>query len=129
MTTFVLASASPRRLALLAQIGIKPDRVVSTDIDEAALPGELPRAMAQRLARAKAQTAAAPGCAVLGADTVVACGRRALPKAETEAQARACLDLLSGRAHLVLTALALAYDGRVAERLVTTRVRFTTSQI
>ena len=88
---FVLASASPRRLALLEQIGLKPDRVISTDVDETPLKGELPRALAQRLARTKAEAGAAQatGALVLAADTVVACGRRVLPKAESEAQARA----------------------------------------
>ena len=85
--TLVLASASPRRLALLAQIGLVPDRVISPDIDEAPLRDEQPRQHAQRLARAKATAVAAPGCYVLAADTVVAAGRRILPKAETEATA------------------------------------------
>ncbi|HET7881500.1 MAG TPA: Maf family nucleotide pyrophosphatase [Acetobacteraceae bacterium] len=119
MPTLVLASASPRRLDLLAQIGIVPDRVVSTDIDEIPLPGELPRLHAQRLARAKAAAVAAPGCYVLAADTVVGAGRRILPKAETEADARRCLALLSGRRHRVTTAVVLlAPDGRRGERLV-----------
>lgn len=123
---FVLASASPRRLALLAQIGLAPQRVISTDIDETPRGGELPRALAQRLARAKAEAGAArePEALVLAADTVVACGRRALPKAETEKEARACLTLLSGRAHLVMTALALATPQGVRERIVESRVRF-----
>lgn len=121
---FVLASASPRRLALLEQIGVKPDRVVSPDVDETPLKGELPRALAQRLARAKVEAAAEAGSVVLAADTVVACGRRVLPKAESEAEARACLALLSGRAHIVLTALALKSDAGLRERLVETRVRF-----
>lgn len=115
----VLASASPRRLALLAQIGITPDRVHPTEIDETPLPREPPRAHAERLARAKADAVDAPGCFVLAADTVVAAGRRILPKAETEAQARACLTLLSGRRHRVMTAMVLrAPDGRHARRLV-----------
>jgi len=115
----VLASASPRRLALLAQIGIAPDRVQSTEIDETPRPHELPRLHAERLARAKADAVEAPGCFVLAADTVVAAGRRILPKAETEAQARACLTLLSGRRHRVMTGVVLrAPDGRRAQRLV-----------
>ena len=123
--TLVLASASPRRLALLAQIGIVPDRVVSPDIDEAPLRDELPRQHAQRLARAKATAVAAPGCYVLAADTVVAAGRRILPKAETEADARRCLALLSGRRHRVMTAVVLhAPDGRRGERLVQSVVGF-----
>ena len=85
----VLASASPRRLDLLAQIGIVPDRILAPEIDETPDRDELPRAYAQRLARAKAATVSAPGCLVLAADTVVAAGRRILPKAETEADARA----------------------------------------
>ena len=115
----VLASASPRRLALLAQIGLTADRVHPTEIDETPLPRELPRTHAERLARAKLDAVEAPGCFVLAADTVVAAGRRILPKAETEAQARACLTLLSGRRHRVMTAVTLrAPDGRRAHRLV-----------
>jgi septum formation protein len=121
----ILASASPRRLALLAQIGITPDDIVATAIDETPRKGELPRLLAQRLARAKAAAAARPGCFVLAADTVVAVGRRILPKAETAAQARQCLALLSGRRHSVLTAVVLvAPDGRQAERVVDSAVAF-----
>jgi septum formation protein len=121
----VLASASSRRLDLLAQIGIVPDRVVSPQIDETPVRAELPRPYALRLARAKADAVEAPGCLVLAADTVVAAGRRILPKAETEAQARRCLVLLSGRRHRVLTAVVLAIpDGRRSERLVTSVVAF-----
>ncbi len=123
----VLASASPRRLDLLRQIGVVPDRVVPADLDETPLRGELPPAHAARLAGAKAGAVAAawPEAAVLGADTVVACGRRILPKAETEAEARLCLSLLSGRRHRVLGGVALRLpDGRVLERLVTTAVTF-----
>jgi septum formation protein len=125
--TLVLASASPRRLALLAQIGLTPDRVVSTDIDETPLPRELPRAHAMRLAQAKADAAAAaaPCCFVLAADTVVGAGRRILPKAETATQARDCLMLLSGRRHRVITSVVLcAPDGRRTERLVESVVTF-----
>jgi septum formation protein len=124
--SFVLASASPRRLALLEQIGMTPERVISTDVDETPLKDELPRALARRLAKAKAEAGAlaAPDAIVLAADTVVACGRRILPKAESEAQARACLTLLSGRAHIVMTALALHTPEGLRERLVETRVRF-----
>jgi septum formation protein len=118
LTRLILASASPRRLDLLAQIGVVPDAVAPTDIDETPLRDELPRQAALRLARAKADAAATPDGFVLAADTVVACGRRILPKAETEAQARACLTLLSGRRHRVLTAVVLAApDGRRSERL------------
>jgi septum formation protein len=115
----VLASASARRVALLAQIGLTPDRVHPPNIDETPLPREIPRLHAERLARAKLDAVVAPGCFVLAADTVVAAGRRILPKAETETQARACLTLLSGRRHRVMTAVVLhAPDGRRAERLV-----------
>ena len=115
----ILASASPRRLALLAQIGITPDRIHPSEIDETPLPRELPRPHVERLARAKADAVEADDCFVLAADTVVAAGRRILPKAETEAAARACLTLLSGRRHRVLTAVVLrAPDGRRSERLV-----------
>jgi len=115
----VLASASPRRLALLAQIGITPDRVHPTQIDETPLRHELPRPHAERLACAKADAVDAPGCFILAADTVVAAGRRILPKAETETQARACLTLLSGRRHRVMTAVVLRDpNGRRAQRLI-----------
>ena len=99
MTAFalVLASASPRRLALLGQIGIVPDQVIAADIDETPRPNELPRPHAVRLARAKTVAVVAPGSFVLAADTVVAVGRRILPKTKTEAEARRCLTLLSGR--------------------------------
>lgn len=125
--TLVLASASPRRLELLRQIGLAPDRVAPADLDETTLRDETPRLAALRLARAKAE-AARPGAAgafVLAADTIVAVGRRMLPKTEGEAEARKCLALLSGRAHRVLTAVAaVAPDGRVAARLSETRVHF-----
>jgi septum formation protein len=123
----VLASASPRRLELLRQIGLVPDRVEPADLDEAPLAGETPRLAAMRLARAKAEAgrARSPDAFVLAADTVVAVGRRMLPKAETAEEARACLALLSGRAHKVMTAVALAApDGRIAARLSETRVHF-----
>lgn len=129
----LLASASPRRLALLAQIGVTPDQVISTDIDETPRRAEAPRLLVQRLARAKAVAAARPDWLVLAADTVVACGSRVLPKAETEDQARACLTMLSGRRHHVLTAIVLATpDGRVLERVcdsVVGFVRLTDAQI
>jgi len=121
----ILASASPRRLALLAQIGLVPDAVVPADIDETPLKDELPRPLAQRLARAKALAGSRPGAFVLAADTVVGVGRRILPKAESEAEARACLALLSGRRHSVLTAVVVtAPDGRSAERVVDSTVTF-----
>lgn len=123
----VLASASPRRVDLLAQIGVVADAVDPAEIDETPLPRELPRQLAGRLAAAKAQAVAArhPDAIVLGADTVVACGRRALPKAEDATNARRCLVLLSGRRHRVYGGVALALpDGRVLTRLVQTAVRF-----
>jgi septum formation protein len=109
----------------LAQIGIVPDRVISADIDESVLAGELPRHYVQRVARAKIAAATAPKSYMLAADTVVALGRRVLPKAETEADAQRCLTLLSGRRHQVLTSVALrAPDGRLGERLVQSIVGF-----
>ena len=123
----VLASASPRRRALLDQIGYAPDVVEPAELDEAALPGERPEAHAARLAKAKAEAVAArhPGAFVLGADTVVACGRRILGKAETEEEARRCLSLLSGRRHRVLGGVtAIDPSGRAVSRLVRTAVTF-----
>lgn len=122
----ILASASPRRRDLLAQIGLHPV-VAAAEIDEAPLPRELPAAHVQRLARAKAERIAAahPGAVVLAADTAVACGRRLLPKADEEAQARACLVLLSGRRHRVYGGICVvAPDGRIAQRAVVTSVVF-----
>jgi septum formation protein len=125
MSRLVLASASPRRLALLAQIGVTPDDVIAADIDEAPLAGEAPRRLALRLAREKAQAVRADDARVLAADTVVAVGRRVLPKAETEQEARECLALLSGRSHRVYTGVALkAPEGDLRKRLVETRVAF-----
>lgn len=124
----ILASASPRRLQLLAQAGLTPDRVLPADIDETPGRTELPRDLARRLAREKAAAAlklAPAGAFLLAADTVVAAGRRILPKAEDAAAARACLALLSGRAHRVYTAVRLITpDGKGRERLVETRVTF-----
>lgn len=121
----ILASSSPRRRELLAQIGILPDSIDPADIDEAPRKDELPPQHAQRLAAEKAQIVATrhPGAFVLGADTVVGCGRRILPKAETIEQARACLTLLSGRRHRVHGGVALVMpDGRMVLRRVTTAV-------
>ena len=124
----VLASASPRRLDLLARIGIVPDQVLPTDIDEAPRKAELPRQLAERLAAAKAEAAVAlalPGSLILAADTVVGVGRRILPKAETEAEARQCLTLLSGRRHHVYTGVVLLRpDGRHGARLVDSILTF-----
>jgi septum formation protein len=123
----VLASASPRRLELLRQIGIEPDAVDPAAVDETPLKGELPGPHARRLAIDKARTVAArhPDSFVLAADTVVACGRRLLPKAEDEATARRCLGLLSGRRHRVFGGIALvAPGGRELFRLVDSIVAF-----
>jgi septum formation protein len=123
----VLASASPRRLALLRQIGIEPDAIVAAEVDESPLKDETPRLLATRLAVAKAERVAAQhaGSHILAADTVVALGRRVLPKAESAEEVRACLDLLSGRAHRVLTGLCvITPDGRRAHRLVESRLHF-----
>jgi septum formation protein len=124
MKRLVLASASPRRLALLGQIGIIPDAVVAADIDEAPRLKETPRALALRLARAKAGAVAEPDAVVLAGDTVVAVGRRLLGKPRDAAEARAFLQLLSGRNHRVLTGVAVAADGAVRTRVVETRVAF-----
>ena len=121
----VLASASPRRLDLLARIGIVPDAVAPADIDESVPKGELPRQHALRLAREKAEAVAAEhaDALVLAADTVVAVGRRILPKVEDEATLRACMKLLSGRRHRVMTGVALAIPGGgIRERLVETMI-------
>ena len=125
----VLASASPRRAALLAQAGIVPAAIVSPEIDESVKKGELPRPHAMRLAAEKARAARARwsgGSAfILAADTVVACGRRILPKAETDDQVRACLKLLSGRRHQVMTAVSLsAPTGKLVTKVALTRVSF-----
>jgi len=121
----VLASASPRRLDLLARIGVTPDAVFPADIDESVPRGELPRDHALRLAREKAEAVAAkePESLVLAADTVVAVGRRILPKVEDEATLRSCMKLLSGRRHRVMTGVALAAPGqklrtRLAETII-----------
>ncbi len=126
MAPLILASASPRRLELLAQIGIVPDAVAPTDIDETPLKDETSRLMVTRLALAKARAAAAlnPGAYVLAADTTVAVGRRDLGKPVDEADARRMVSLLSGRAHKVLTGVAVAGpDGRVSHRLSETRLQ------
>ena len=121
----VLASASPRRRELIARLGIEPMQVVGADIDETPRKGELPRDYAVRMAREKAEAAADPEAFVLAGDTVVAAGRRILPKAEDEATTRTCLELLSGRRHRVLSAIALrAPDGTIRERMSETQVRF-----
>ncbi|BAK68187.1 MULTISPECIES: Maf family protein [Sphingobium] len=123
----ILASASPRRLDLLAQIGVTPDGIDPADIDETPRKGELPAVYAARMAQEKGVAVAArhPGALVLSGDTVVACGRRILPKAEDEATARTCLGLLSGRRHRVLSAVTLIDgDGRARHKLSTSTVTF-----
>jgi septum formation protein len=123
----VLASASPRRLELLRQVSLAPDCVDPATIDETPRRGELPPAHAMRLAEEKARAVMPrhPGAFVLAADTVVACGRRILPKTEDEASARCCLQLLSGRRHRVHSAIVLASpDGRLVSRRVDTQVAF-----
>jgi septum formation protein len=120
----ILASASPRRLELLAQIGIVPDRVAPTDIDETRRKAESPRELALRLACEKAAACDGDGAYVLAADTVVALGQRNLEKAADEAEAAAFLRLLSGRAHQCITGVAVrAPDGRIASRAVLARVK------
>lgn len=123
----VLASQSPRRRDLLAQIGITPAAIVPADIDETPHPGEVPKAHAERLAREKAAAVAPnfPAQRVLAADTVVACGRRILPKAEDEATARRCLAQLSGRRHKVISGISLVTPGGAQRtKSVSTTVAF-----
>ena len=121
----MLASASPRRLELLARIGVVPDRIAPTETDETPLKAELPRLLAARLAAAKAVAAAEPEALVLAADTVVGVGRRILGKPADAAEARRFLGLLSGRRHHVYTGVALRTpDGRLRTRLVNTVVAF-----
>jgi septum formation protein len=130
---FILASGSPRRLALLAQIGVEPDAVIPADIEETPRRNESPRALAQRLAAEKATIAAAAArkrpeltpAITLAADTVVCVGRRILPKCEIHDEAEDCLSLLSGRAHRVYTGLTMITPlGGQRSRLVETRIRF-----
>jgi septum formation protein len=123
----VLASESPRRLALLAQAGIRPDAVLPAAIDESVLKGELPRVHALRLAVEKARRVESEWSGkpafILAADTVVAVGRRILPKAQDDTEVRACLKLISGRRHQVITAVALINpQGKLRTRIATTRV-------
>ncbi|MDQ3558574.1 MAG: Maf family protein, partial [Pseudomonadota bacterium] len=129
----VLASASTRRLQLLSQIGIEPDKLIPTDVDETPQRRETPRGLASRLANTKAEVARhnagrdpdLHGAFILAADTVVAVGRRVLPKPELTDEAAGCLRLLSGRAHRVYSAVCLMTPkGKTRTRLVETRVRF-----
>ncbi len=122
----ILASASPRRKALLASIGVEPNQIVPADIDETELKGEKPGVYVLRLAQEKALHVAArhPGAYVLGSDTAVAVGRRILPKSEDEQTARECLTLLSGRSHRVFSGVALATpDGQVHMRVAQTKLK------
>jgi len=129
----VLASGSPRRLALLNQAGIEPDALLPSEIDEMPTKGELPRSLATRIARAKAEAALGMvrldeelrGSFILAADTVVAVGRRIMPKAQMLDEAAACLRLLSGRNHRVYSGVCLVTPKQGnRQRLVETRVRF-----
>ncbi len=121
----ILASASPRRRELIARLGIEPSAIAAADIDETPLKAEVPRVYAARMAREKALAVPGGDAHVLAGDTVVALGRRILPKAEDEATARTCLKLLSGRRHRVLSAIALkAPDGTLRERISETIVIF-----
>ncbi|MEA3066166.1 MAG: nucleoside triphosphate pyrophosphatase [Sphingomonadales bacterium] len=121
----LLASASPRRLELLARLGVVPDAVVPAEIDETPRKGEPPDRYACRMAAEKAAAVAEPGSLILAADTVVAAGRRILPKAESEEEARAALALLSGRRHRVHSAVVLRdCEGRTRLRLSTSLVAF-----
>ena len=120
----ILASASPRRVELLKQSGITPDQIIPADIDESPLKNEQPGPHALRLALAKAEALPKSDHFVLAADTVVACGRRILPKAETKEDVKFCLDLLSGRRHRVYGGIAIVTpDGKKMSRLVTTIVQ------
>ncbi|MGE0751246.1 MAG: Maf-like protein [Variibacter sp.] len=129
----VLASGSPRRLSLLNQAGIEPEQLLPSDLDEVPAKGELPRRLAARLAREKAEAALATvrkdealrGSFIVAADTVVAVGRRILPKAELLDEAAQCLRLLSGRSHRVYTGVCVVTPKETfRQRLVETRVRF-----
>jgi septum formation protein len=129
----VLASGSPRRFALLQQMGIEPDELIPADIDETPLKNELPRSLATRLASEKARVARRiaetraelAGCYLIAADTVVCVGRLILPKCELMAEADGCLRRLSGRAHRVYTAVSLITpNGAERRKLVETRLRF-----
>ncbi len=125
----ILASASPRRTDLLKQVHIIPDKIIAAEIDETPLKGEAPRDLAMRLAAAKAEAVHKknPVSFILAADTVVACGRRILPKAENEKEARECLQLLSGRRHHVLGGIALITPhGKLLQKLSDTVVQFKT---
>lgn len=124
---FILASASPRRVQLLEQIGLKSENIIPADIDENPLEKELPANLAKRLAKSKAQEIAKsnPNKFIIAADTVVARGRRLLPKTETETEARECLNLLSGQKHHVYGGICVITDtGKTITRLCDTTVKF-----
>ena len=127
----VLASASPRRVQLLAQAGMTPHHIIAADIDEAIRKGERPSAYALRMAREKAESVRkchpelGQSAFILAADTVVACGVRVLPKAETRAEAEHCLTMLSGRQHRVFGGLCVIFPGgKVQTRLQQSKVSF-----
>lgn len=126
LAPLILASASPQRLDLLKQIGIIPSQIIPADIDETPLKHELPRALALRLATGKALAIPLqPKTFILAADTVVAVGRRILPKAETPHDVGYCLDLMSGRSHTVFTGMAIRTpDGQLHSRIASTKVKF-----
>lgn len=121
----ILASSSPRRLQLLKKIGYEPDAVYHPNIDESELSGELPIEIAKRLSveKAKKCSAAHPDCIVLAADTVVCCGRRVLPKALTEDDAKMCVRMLSGRRHRVYTSVCGIYRGRIIVKCGENRIK------
>lgn len=123
---FILASASPRRLDLLRQIGLTPTRILPADIDESQHKGELPRLLALRLAQEKAMAITQPdNHFIIAADTVVSVGRRVLPKAETNEDVSLCLDLMSGRSHTVFSGIAVKTPkGDLKSRVVATKVKF-----
>lgn len=124
--SFILASASPRRLKLLQQIGLTPAEIIPADIDESPRKDESPRLYAKRIAQAKAHIVAEkfPESIILAADTVVACGSRILPKADDEKSARLCLKLLGGRRHRVYTAVCVQRGEKKSQALVMTQVAF-----
>lgn len=127
MPELILASASPRRLDLLSQVGIKPDKTVSTDIDETPNKNEFPECYATRMALEKAEKIAGKfsGSFVITADTVVSCGRTILPKAENSAEVKKCLEKLSGRSHTVTTSICVINpEGKSSTKVVKTRVIF-----
>lgn len=123
--SLILASASPRRRELIAKLGVEPAGISPANIDETPHNAEIPRDYARRMAREKALAVPSDGNFILSGDTVVAAGRRILPKTEDEQSARDCLQLLSGRRHRVLSAIALKHpDGTMREKMSETIVRF-----